>query len=222
MAAKSLIHSAGEIRLSNASEHSATGTPASRPPEHWHCRGRLPHWEGGAIPQGITFRLYDSLPQCLLDQWRNELAALADKRPDRERERRMDAALDAGYGSCWLRVPRIAALVEGALLHFDGQRYHLHAWVVMPNHVHVLVTPFAGEPLSALLHGWKSFTAKAANKFLRRRGAFWQDEYFDRAIRDERHFNAALVYIENNPVAAGLCAEPSDWPFGSASRRRNG
>jgi putative DNA methylase len=144
------------------------------------------------------------------------LANLGEAEQQLERRKRIEAALDAGHGACFLQQPDIAALVENALLHFDRERYRLHTWVVMPNHVHVLVTPFYGNSLSSLVHAWKSFTAKAANRLLGRKGAFWFEEYFDRAIRDDRHFARAVAYIENNPVQAGLCAQAADWPFGSA------
>jgi putative DNA methylase len=204
------------------------GARASRPPlgcenvgetpviPGWHSRGYLPHWEAGETPQSITFRLHDSLPRTLREHWRAELANLGESEQQLERRKRIEAALDAGHGACFLQQPAIAALVENALLHFDRKRYHLHAWVVMPNHVHVLVTPLHGNSLSSLVHAWKSFTAKAANRRLGREGAFWFEEYFDRAIRDDRHFVRAVEYIENNPVQAGLCAQASDWPFGSA------
>ena len=119
------------------------------------------------------------------------------------RRKRFEAMLDAGHGECLLRRPEIAAIVENALLYFDGARYQLHAWCVMPNHVHVLVTPLAGCSLSMLLHSWKSFTAKAINAALGRRGPVWFEEYFDRRIRDEAHYAAALAYIENNPSRGG-------------------
>jgi putative DNA methylase len=181
------------------------GARASRPRATWHSRGRLPHFEAGETPQSITFRLHDSLPRELLDRWKDELARLPDDERSLERRKRVEAALDAGQGACWLRDPRVAEVVENALLHFDGDRYDLHAWCVMPNHVHVLVTPLHGNSLSSLVHSWKSFTAKEANRLLGRAGAFWLEEYFDRAIRDENHFRRALEYIENNPVKAGLC-----------------
>jgi REP element-mobilizing transposase RayT len=102
------------------------------------------------------------------------------------------------------------------LLHFDGIRYKLSAWVVMPNHVHFLLTRAANEELSRILHSFKSYTSHEANKSLRRSGQFWFEEYFDRYIRDAKHFTATVRYIENNPVKAKLCARPEDWPFSSA------
>ncbi len=104
-----------------------------------------------------------------------------------------------GHGACWLGDPRIARLVEEALLHFDGKRYRLIAWCVMPNHVHALVETREEWPLAGIVHSWKSFTAHRANRILKRSGDFWLREYFDRFIRDDRHFENAVGYIEINP-----------------------
>ena len=182
-----------------------------RPSTEWHSRRRLPHWEAGAVPQATNFRLADSLPRAVLE------ARPAGETPIHRRQR-YEASLDAGHGEGVLARPDIGALIQGALLHFHGSRYDLHAWCVMPNHVHVLCSPAPQIALSGLVHSWKSFTAKAINTRLRRTGALWAGEYFDRVIRDDAHFAAAASYIEDNPVKAGLCADPGDWPFSSAGR----
>src|SRR5207248_2780285 len=122
------------------------------PPRGWHSRGYLPHFDGGAsLPQSITFRLADSVPASAVEGWRLEL----DSRPPPEREaelrKRIEKYLDAGYGACHMRDPRVGALVETALLHFDGVRYVMHAWMVMPNHVHALFTPALGWSLSQIV-----------------------------------------------------------------------
>jgi len=162
--------------------------------------------------QSITFRLADSLPAHVLE-------ALADERErldDRAWRQQIEDYLDAGYGACYLRQPEIAALVEEALHYFDGQRYRLLAWVIMPNHVHVLIETFTGYLLDKVIHSWKSYTANEANKRLGRSGRFWYREYFDRYIRDERHFGNVVRYIHHNPVKAGLVEEAVDWPYSSA------
>jgi putative transposase len=161
----------------------------------WVSRGYLPHFDTPEVIQSVTFRLADSLPAGILDT-------------------EVDSVLDAGHGRCLLRHTEIADLVERALLHFDADRYRLLAWVVMPNHVHVLVQP--GVPLAELLHTWKSFTGKAINRLLGERGAVWQPDYYDRFIRDEPHLAAAIAYVENNPVKAGLCTKAEEWRWGSA------
>jgi REP element-mobilizing transposase RayT len=186
----------------------------------WHSRGYLPHFDVAGMTQTMTFRLFDSLPQVVLEEWRVELAHLPEQEGDRERRKRIDAYLDQGYGSCCLREDRLAKIVQDALWHFDGVRYALHAWVVMPNHVHTLFTPLAGWELSQIAHTWKSFTANQCNQALQRHGEFWQAEPFDRYIRDEKHYANAVHYVENNPVKAGLCVQPEEWLWSSAHFRQ--
>ena len=188
-----------------------TGVAPSSP----YHRTRLPHFEAGEVPQHICFRLADSLPRALLRQWDDERRRLPDTRQESQRRERIEAALDQGHGACWLSRPEIAALVRDALRYFDGDRYHLHGWVIMPNHVHVLVTLRGDGSLSGVAHSWKSHTAHQANKILGRKGTFWHVDYFDRFMRDEKHFSTTLDYIHWNPVKAGLCAEPGDWQWSS-------
>ena len=188
--------------------------PRSHEPK-WHDRGYLPHFEGGEVPQSITFRLHDSLPAELRAEWTRELENRLETEQRRSRRKRIETALDSGYGACHLARPEVARLVVETLGHFDNERYRLHAWCVMPNHVHVLVTPLADHTLTSIVHSWKSYTANRANQVLGRRGPFWMQEYFDRAIRDEDHFIAAVEYIEHNPVEAGLCRTPGDWAWSS-------
>jgi REP element-mobilizing transposase RayT len=124
-----------------------------------------------------------------------------------------------GHGACLLRDPRVAELVQRAFWHYDGARYRLLAWVVMPNHVHTLIEVWQ-TPLGRILKDWKSYTAKEANKLLGRKGTFWEDDFFDRYIRDEDHYRRAVRYIEDNPVKAGLVRLAVEWPWNS-SRYRN-
>jgi len=146
-------------------------------------------------------------------------AAAARHTVDDDERIRIERYLNRGIGPTWLADPQVAGVVEDALQFFDSRRYRLHAWVVMPNHVHVVITPHADVSVSGIVSSSKSFTAKRANALLERQGAFWQEDYFDRFIRDERHFEAALHYVEANPVVAGLCAMPEDWMFSSARHR---
>lgn len=188
----------------------------------WYSRGYFPHFDGVGMTQHVCFHLFDSLPQSVLTQLREELdAAHRDIQEDKNREwrKRIHEFLDAGYGSCALGDARLAKTVEDSLLHFDGDRYALHAWCVMPNHVHTLFTPLGRFAMSNIVHSWKSFTAHECNKLLGREGRFWQREPFDRYIRSKRHFRTALAYIEANPVKAGLCDKPEDWEWSSARRR---
>jgi len=116
-------------------------------------------------------------------------------------------------GSCALEDPLIASIVQDALMHFEGRRYHLSAWCIMPNHVHVIVSPIDKWCLSKILYSWKSFTAKESNRLLGRTGTFWERESFDHLIRTTDHWQAFAQYIAQNPVEAGLCSRPEDWPF---------
>ncbi|MBE0540092.1 MAG: transposase [Verrucomicrobia bacterium] len=151
-------------------------------------------------------------------QSRPQAGAPARVAAGRERRRKLEEYLDRGLGECWLRQPTIAQLTEDALRFFDGQRYQLGAWVVMPNHVHLLVDVW-DTPLSELIKSWKGFTAREANKLLGRSGEFWEREYLDTVIEDEEHRQTAVRYIENNPTKAKLVLDPKEWPWSSARFR---
>jgi REP element-mobilizing transposase RayT len=130
-----------------------------------------------------------------------------------------DERLDGGLGACWLKDSTIAALIENAMLHFDGERYRMLAWCVMPNHVHAVLEPIKGNRLGTIVQTWKSFSAKKANSVLDRSGPFWHKDYFDRFIRDEGHLARTVEYVERNPVKAGLASTPSAWLWSSNRRR---
>jgi REP element-mobilizing transposase RayT len=141
---------------------------------------------------------------------------------DRDFWKQIEEYLDKASEVCLLKEPRIAGIVSNALRHFNEQRYHLHAWTIMPNHVHALLFPFDTNGLSSIIHSWKSYTATQANLVLERKGRFWDHEYFDRVIRSARHFEFTTRYILNNPVKAGLCNEPHQWPwFGCCDKVQN-
>ena len=187
----------------------------------WHSRGYLPHFDAAEITQTVTFRLADSLPQTVLERWKRELTEGSATKADSVLRRRIEHYLDQGYGSCALGDARIATVVQRSLLHFDDARYRLSAWVVMPNHVHLLLTPDSPWSLSQIMKHLKSYTSHQANKILGRTGQFWMEDYFDRYVRDSKHFANAISYIEKNPVKAGLCARASDWKFSSARFREH-
>jgi putative DNA methylase len=193
--------------------------PKAGSPAGWYSRGYIPHFDGEGVTQHVCFHLFDALPRRVLQRWQLELRHLPKKECDVEWRKRVQDFLDRGYGSCFLRDDRLAEIVENALMYFDGERYALHAWCVMPNHVHTLFTPTPGFRMSKIAHSWKSFTANQCNRLLGRAGQFWEKEPFDRYIRNERHYQNALTYIEQNPVRAGLCARPTDWRWSSARRR---
>ena len=175
----------------------------------WHSRGYLPHFDSPETIQFVTFRLVDSLPRQAVERIRMQKHAL----------QHLDHELDAGLGACWLGRSEIASLVEDALFHFDGQRYHLLAWCIMPNHVHIVVEMIGDQSVSKVVWSWKSFTAKQANAVLQRSGAFWDVDYFDRYMRNEEHLFRTIEYVEQNPVKASLCSAPAEWPWSSARFR---
>lgn len=183
----------------------------------WYSRGYLPHFDEPDRIQFITYRLADSMPQAFLDT--ADEALRRGEFTEAGRRKRIEYYLDQGHGACWLRDPVIAAMVEGNLRHFDGERYRLLAWCVMPNHVHVLAEMMGGFPLEDVTHSWKSYTAHEINRVLNRLGRVWQAESFDRYIRNEQHFERVVGYIEDNPVSAGLAKKAEDWPYSSASFR---
>ena len=133
---------------------------------------------------------------------------------------KVEAYLDAGRGECWLKHEPVAELMVGALRCFDGQRYDLGSWVVMPNHVHVIVRPLNKHLLDQILKSWKGFTARGANEILGRTGeSFWAREYYDHIVRDDDERARFSDYIHDNPVKAGLCARWEDWPWSTANLR---
>jgi len=207
--------------LASSPALSSSSSTATNP---WRSRGYLPHFDQPRLVQALTFRLHDAVPDAVLQSWKAELARVerlpAARSAEVEIRKRLLRYEDAGHGACWLRDERLASLVENALLHFDDQRYRLIAWCVMPNHVHALVETREGWPLTDIVQSWKSYTAHAANKILRRSGDFWAREYYDRFLRDDRHFRNAVEYIEENPVKAKLAAARHEWRWSSAWGQR--
>jgi putative DNA methylase len=180
----------------------------------FHWRGYLPHIDAGETPVALTYRLAGALPASAIEEMDRQLRALPEHIRDGEKRKRIDAYLDAGHGECVLRHPKIAALAHEPILFHDGSRYRVHSFVIMPNHVHVLITPL--QPVTRIIRTWKSFSARKSNRALGRKGEFWQADYFDRLLRNSDHFRRTAESIENNPVKAGLCATSAEWPFGSA------
>jgi REP element-mobilizing transposase RayT len=186
----------------------------------WHSRGYLPHFDATGALQTIVFRLNDSLPAAKLQQMRTSLTGKLKTEHQVELYKRIERWIDAGYGACHLREPRIASIVQDNLLHFDPAHYKLLEWVIMPNHVHVLIETGLSSSLTTIVKAWKSYTAKRATAVLVRTGTFWAADYFDRFVRGEAHYLNVVRYIRENPVKAGLCARPEDWRFSSARYRR--
>lgn len=209
----------GNAGVPPAANKEIAGKMPAVPGEHkgWHSRGYLPHFVHAELVQSITFRLHDSVPSEVVERWREEIgwneALSADHPAAVELRERIERYADEGHGMCYLRDERIARMVQEALLHFDGRRYRLLVWCIMPNHVHVLMETMEGHPLSAVVHSWKSFTAKEANRILNRGGSFWMEDYHDRFIRDASHMAKVREYIVQNPLKAGLVNTASDWKW---------
>ena len=180
----------------------------------WHERGYLPHRDEPGLTQFVTFHLADSFPASLRSEWEVMLAV----EDDVERHRQLEKYLDKGRGECYLHRKDVARLVEDSLLFRHQTDYELLAWVLMPNHVHVMFT--TGEtPMSTIVENWKKFTAHEANKLLRRQGKFWADDYWDTYMRDGEHTLKTRRYIANNPVKAHLVRKPEKWAWSSSRFR---
>ena len=176
----------------------------------------LPHWRQEGATYFVTFRLADSLPQKKLD----ELASLKDKwerhhlLPHSEAvlqewarmaSDRIERWLDQGMGKCVLKEPSLAALLTSAFHYFDDDRYELDCYVVMPNHAHAVLRPLRSEhSVEEIVGSWKKYCAKQINNRLHRSGELWQEETYDRIIRDEEHLWRVIQYIGSNPDRAGL------------------
>jgi putative transposase len=177
----------------------------------------LPNWRQDGATYFVTCRLADSLPQSKLDELACLQAAWERRHPGarpnatleelaREVQQRIERWLDQGLGSCLLKEPVLAAFVTSAMHHFDAERYELACYVIMPNHAHVIVRPLmpALHDLETIVGSWKKYSSRRINREVRRRGDLWQDESYDRIIRDEEHLWRALQYIGSNPSTARL------------------
>ncbi len=192
-----------------------------------HTSGYLPNWYREGCTYAVTFRLDDSLSKSVIHAYRcdkerleHELAE-ADKKNDSESTNRLKlqlanlyqdrigAALDEGLGEAWMKDPQIAEIVAGSITHFAGDRYELGAWCVMPNHVHLLISPKEGHELADILHTIKRHSAREANRLLGRDGTFWQKESYDHIVRSADDFWNQKSYILRNPKVAGLV----DWKW---------
>jgi putative DNA methylase len=192
-------------------------------PRGWYSRGYLPHFDAGSTrTQFITCRLYDALPDVLLKKIRKELKIRSPDDIERQTLILAEKYMDRGHGQCFLRKRPVAEIVRASLMKYHQERYRLFAWVIMPNHIHLLLRALPGYSLEQIFHSFKSYTALQANRALDRKGPFWMREFFDRYIRDADHFDKALSYIENNPVKAGLRLRAEDWEVGRAGERSRG
>lgn len=185
----------------------------------------LPHWRKDGTCYLCTFRLNDSLPVEVVSQmeaqrqdWMRRLEEASVRNrgllPPEEREawerfqkqemRKLEMLLDEGHGECLLRHAEHRQPLVTALHHFEGKRVEMLAYVIMPNHAHVLCRPLGGHTLELLTGSWKRRSSQRIHQRIGRRGALWQDESWDRIIRDAEHYATAVRYIAKNPLVARL------------------
>ena len=198
--------------ISAASSHFATCFVSVAAGKH-----NLPHWGLDSTIVFVTFRLADSVPESVLSQWREELREWAARHTeplsDEAKQEylslfpnRMEKWLDRGHGNCILANESCRNIVASAIEHFNGERYRLHSYVIMPNHVHVLFELSKRDELPRILHSWKSFTAKVLNKVRGTSGEVWMRDYYDRIVRNAEHYERCLAYIRKNARAAAKMA----------------
>ena len=177
-------------------------------------RGVLPHMHKPSCTYFVTF--------CLADVARKRAIERKNLLESDDPSEIFEATdFEPTTGACLLKDEALAAIVESSLLHFQGERYALSAWCVMPNHVHVIVTPFGEHVLAGILQSWKSFSGRRINRRLDRSGPVWQKESFDHIVRNEHCYERFVSYVEQNPVVASLVSKPADWQFSSARHRED-
>ena len=202
----------------------------------WYWGPNLPHFDNLTVIQHVTFHLSDSLPKSALEQLEQDICSLPEVKQSEERKKRLNALIDAGYGSCILRLPKLAAMAENSILFFDGKHYHLFAWVVMPNHIHVLFQQLNGWTHKQIVGTWRRHMAQEIYTYFINKAELsppedgcdpqyphpvWHRDYWDRYIRNEAHFLQVINYIHRNPVKAKLVRKPEDWQWGSARLNKN-
>ena len=182
----------------------------------------LPHWFQPGVSYFVTFRTEDSIPADVSRRWHARRASWLEKHsiniesrdwkthlselPESLRRefhetfsREYMESLDKGLGACVLRQPELSTIVADSLLHFDSDRYHLGDFIVMPNHVHLIVCLLGDTDIEAQCASWKRYTARQINQALGIKGRFWQEESFDHLIRSVEQFAAIQRYIAQNP-----------------------
>jgi putative transposase len=175
----------------------------------------LPHWRQIGATYFVTFRLADSLPQEKITELQRWRLLWEQTHPQPRTEAlwqdfakqhsiKIEGWLDEGFGECVFRELKIATIMTDAMLHFQDDRCTTFVYVVMPNHVHVVMKPLEDWSLEQILDSWKGYVGHAVNKELKRSGVLWQEESYDRIIRDEEHLYRVVQYIGNNPRKAGI------------------
>jgi hypothetical protein len=185
--------------------------------ERFYSRGKLPHWDEPGACQFLTWRLAGSVPEDVQSEL--QLAARSGAESRRRYWQLLEEALDLGHGTCLLSRPQAGAAAVESFLALHGTLVTVHAFVVMPNHCHLLLTIDPGFQIGELVRRLKGSSARAVNRASGRTGQVWQEDYFDRVVRDDDHFVRTLKYIEWNPVKAGLCSVPGHYSASSANPR---
>jgi REP element-mobilizing transposase RayT len=173
----------------------------------------LPHWRQAGATYFVTFRLADALSREKLQELANEKKAWENSSVPENRDSmsafvrkkmiKIQTWLDQGFGACVLDGDEPAAIAASAMEHFDDQLYLLFTYIVMPNHVHVVLKPFDGYPLEDILASWKKFSSRRINSALHQAGNLWQEESYDRIVRDSEHLLEVLNYLEKNADQIG-------------------
>ncbi len=170
----------------------------------------LPHWHQSNALQYVTFRLCDSLPQTVIaqiEEFKNNFTANHPKPWDADTAKEFyniigpyrERMLHNGMGSCLLRNPEARKILSDSLLHGDGTSYDLKAFVIMPNHVHLLMEDAGGEDVNDILKSIQRFAARKINRMFGRKGVLWMEDDFDRIVRSLAHYHHCLNYILANP-----------------------
>ncbi len=176
---------------------------------------KLPHWKQKCVTYFITFRLADSIPIKKLNEIKSKRAKWEElhTKPYSDDEwaeyvkiysEKIQGYLDMGIGSCVLRNNENSKIVADALKYFDQEKYILDEWVVMPNHIHVIITPINGVDISKIVHSWKSFSALEINKNINNSGSLWLKERHDHIIRNKKQLRVIRKYILENPKKADI------------------
>ena len=206
----------------------------NRDNKYKYKRGGVPHWDIPDARQHITFRLSDSLSQSQLNIFKKQVEDNPPSSRDYYLNRDIEEWINRGIGSCILKIPELAQCVIDSLYCFNDERYHLFHWVVMPNHIHVLIQEFPQNPLCDIVNYWKRYTnvrfneillnLKTSNRFPNGyidnilntfNGSYWILDYWDVLIRSNNHFRLESKYIAENPVRAKLVERAEDYPWSS-------
>jgi hypothetical protein len=201
----------------------------------------LPHWTQAGALVFITWRTADSMPRCVIadwvrfrndwlerrgidptdENWRVQLAKLPRELQDQFQAlvfERWESRLDECHGKCVLRCSELSGIVADSLLHFDGDRYVMADFVVMPNHVHVLAAFPSEDDMKKQCDSWKHYTAVRINRQLKQKGRFWAVEDFDHLVRSEEQLVQLRQYIADNARNARL-REGEYWHYSRSIAR---